>query len=170
MILILGGTTEGRMAVKVADEAGSLYYYATRGSLQQIVCKHGIHVTGGMNLPCMIDFCRSHSIRLLVDAAHPFAMELHRTVAAASEALQLPVVRVERTYPEYTTDLIWCDNYEDAMKKLKESGITRLLALTTAPPDPASIFPPGSSVRSSHSRAFRLLQPVSYICPDDHPP
>ena len=130
MILILGGTTEGRMAVKVADEAGSLYYYATRGSLQQIVCKHGIHVTGGMNLPCMIDFCRSHSIRLLVDAAHPFAMELHRTVAAASEALQLPVVRVERTYPEYTTDLIWCDDYEDAMKKLKESGITRLLALT----------------------------------------
>ena len=106
MILILGGTTEGRMAVKVADEAGSLYYYATRGSLQQIVCKHGIHVKGGMDLPCMIDFCRSHSIRLLVDAAHPFAMELHRTVAAASEALQLPVVRVERKYPEYTTDLI----------------------------------------------------------------
>ena len=28
MILILGGTTEGRMAVKVADEAGSLYYYS----------------------------------------------------------------------------------------------------------------------------------------------
>ena len=130
MILILGGTTEGRMAVKVADEAGSLYYYATRGSLQQIVCKHGVHVTGGMDLPYMIEFCRSHSIRLLVDAAHPFAMELHRTVAATSEALQLPVVRVERTYPEYSADLVWCDDYEDAIKKLKEAGIIRLLALT----------------------------------------
>ena len=130
MILILGGTTEGRMAVKVADEAGSLYYYATRGSLQQIVCKYGIHLTGGMDLPYMIEFCRSHSIRLLVDAAHPFAMELHRTVAATSEALQLPVVRVERTYPEYSADLVWCDDYEDAIKKLKEAGIIRLLALT----------------------------------------
>ena len=130
MILILGGTTEGRMAVKVADEAGSLYYYATRGSLQQIVCKHGVHVTGGMDLPYMIEFCRSHSIRLLVDAAHPFAMELHRTVAATSEALQLPVVRVERTYPEYSADLVWCDDYENAIKKLKEAGIVRLLALT----------------------------------------
>ena len=130
MILILGGTTEGRMAVKVADEAGSLYYYATRGSLQQIVCKYGIHLTGGMDLPYMIEFCRSNSIRLLIDAAHPFAMELHRTVAATSEALQLPVVRVERTYPEYSADLVWCDDYEDAIKKLKEAGIIRLLALT----------------------------------------
>ena len=130
MILILGGTTEGRMAVKVADGAGSLYYYATRGSLQQIVCKYGIHLTGGMDLPYMIEFCRSNSIRLLIDAAHPFAMELHRTVAATSEALQLPVVRVERTYPEYSADLVWCDDYEDAIKKLKEAGIVRLLALT----------------------------------------
>ena len=30
MILILGGTTEGRMAVRVADEAGSPYYYSTK--------------------------------------------------------------------------------------------------------------------------------------------
>jgi len=83
-----------------------------------------------MDLPYMIEFCRSNSIRLLIDAAHPFAMELHRTVAATSEALQLPVVRVERTYPEYSADLVWCDDYEDAIKKLKEAGIIRLLALT----------------------------------------
>ena len=44
MILILGGTTEGRLAVRVADEAGSPYYYSTRGSLQQIICKHGTRV------------------------------------------------------------------------------------------------------------------------------
>ena len=36
MILIFGGTTEGRTAVKVLDEAGSLYYYSTRGNAQQI--------------------------------------------------------------------------------------------------------------------------------------
>ena len=27
MILILGGTTEGRVAVRVADEAAATYYY-----------------------------------------------------------------------------------------------------------------------------------------------
>lgn len=30
MILILGGTTEGRTAVKVADEAGKPYFYSTK--------------------------------------------------------------------------------------------------------------------------------------------
>ena len=29
MIIIFGGTTEGRIAAKVLDEAGSPYYYST---------------------------------------------------------------------------------------------------------------------------------------------
>ena len=33
MILILGGTTEGRVAVRVADEAAATYYYSTKGSV-----------------------------------------------------------------------------------------------------------------------------------------
>lgn len=36
MILILGGTTEGRVAVRVADEAAAIYYYSTKGTLQSI--------------------------------------------------------------------------------------------------------------------------------------
>lgn len=130
MILILGGTTEGRLAVKVVDEAGSPYYYSTRGSLQQIVCKHGTHVTGGMDFSSMTDFCRTHSIRLLIDAAHPFAIELHRTVAQVAEVLHLPVVRLERNYPERTSDMVWCTDYSDAIQRLKQASITRLLALT----------------------------------------
>lgn len=130
MILILGGTTEGRLAVRVADEAGSPYYYSTRGSLQQIFCKHGTHVTGGMDLQQMIAFCRKHTIRLLIDAAHPFATELHRTVAATAETLGLPVVRVERTYPERSGDVVWCKDYADAVRCLQQNGVSRLLALT----------------------------------------
>jgi len=130
MILIFGGTTEGRLAVKVADEAGSPYYYSTRGSSQQIVCKHGIRVSGGMNFSSMSDFCRAHSIRLLVDAAHPFAVELHQTVARVAEMLSLPVIRLERNYPERSSDVVWCADYTDAIRRLKKDGITRLLALT----------------------------------------
>lgn len=130
MILILGGTTEGRMAVRVVDEAGSPYYYSTRGSLQQISCKHGIHVTGGMDFSDMVEFCRSHSIRLLIDAAHPFAEELHRNVARTAEALHLPVVCIERNYPQRTTGIEWCEDYADAVFRLQKAGITSLLALT----------------------------------------
>lgn len=70
MILILGGTTEGRTAVKVADEAGKPYFYSTKGEWQEIQCKHGIRITGGMDTEKMESFCRQNNIRLLVDAAH----------------------------------------------------------------------------------------------------
>ena len=77
MILILGGTTEGRVAVRVADEAAATYYYSTKGTLQSIECAHGIRLTGAMNAEEMECFCRDHAIKLLIDAAHPFAQVLH---------------------------------------------------------------------------------------------
>lgn len=130
MILILGGTTEGRLAVRVADAAGSPYWYSTRGDLQQIDCLHGTHITGAMDEAAMAAFCSGHGIRLLVDAAHPFATELHSTVAAVAESLDIPVVRVERVYPEEDADIRWCDGYDDAVARLEADGITSLLALT----------------------------------------
>ena len=130
MILILGGTTEGRLAVKVADEAGSPYYYSTRGIQQEIACRNGIHLTGGMDVEAMTSFCIHHQIRLLVDAAHPFAVGLHQTVYETAIRLNLPVVRVERSYPERATDIVWCEDYEDAVCKLEKDRIHSLLSLT----------------------------------------
>jgi len=130
MILILGGTTEGRLAVRVADAAGSPYWYSTRGDLQQIECKHGTHISGALDEAAMAAFCTNHGIRLLVDAAHPFATELHRTVASVAESLDLPVVRVERSYVDEQEGIIWCESYDDAISKLEGTGISRLLALT----------------------------------------
>jgi len=130
MILILGGTTEGRMAVKVADEAGRRFWYSTRGDLQQVDSHNGIHVTGAMDAGAMTAFCREHEIKLIVDAAHPFAERLHKTVSEVSQALSIPVVRYERTYPEHTDDIIWCKDYDDAIKRLEQAGVESLLALT----------------------------------------
>lgn len=130
MILVLGGTTEGRLAVKVLDESGKPYFYSTRGDSQQVSCRHGERVSGGMDAEKMEAFCRAHSVRLLVDAAHPFAVRLHETVEQVSRSLQLPVVRFERIYPPRTDEVIWCADYQEAVRRLKEDGITRLLALT----------------------------------------
>lgn len=130
MILILGGTTEGRLAVRVCDAAGKPYWYSTRGELQQIECRNGEHITGAMDFEAMAAFCTGHGIRLIIDAAHPFAAELHRTVADVAESLDLPVVRVERNYPERDASVIWCESYDDAMAQLEADGIDSLLALT----------------------------------------
>lgn len=39
MILIFGGTTEGRTAAETLDEAGQPFYYSTRGTLQEVTCQ-----------------------------------------------------------------------------------------------------------------------------------
>lgn len=140
MILILGGTTEGRKAVSIAEEAGKPYYYSTKGDEQEISLQHGIRLTGALTQTTMKAFCRKNGIRLLVDAAHPFAEQLHTTVTAVSQALGIPCVRYERmyddlfklfneeTYDEYPLKLR--EKYEELSELLNEEGIHRVLALT----------------------------------------
>lgn len=130
MILIFGGTTEGRKAVQVIDKAGQPFYYSTKGDLQEVNSLHGIRLTGAMDVQAMKQFCRDNDIRLLVDAAHPFASQLHQTIAGVSEHMNIPVIRYDRIYPPREKDVIWCDDYVDAMRKLEQHNIQHLLALT----------------------------------------
>ena len=130
MILVFGGTTEGRKAVEVLEEGGVPYYYSTRSDGQKIELVHGIHLTGGMEVPEMIQCCREHSIRLIIDAAHPFAEELHRNLVFLAKHIQAPIIRYDRIYPPHDKDLIWCKDYNDAIQQLETNGIERLLALT----------------------------------------
>ena len=71
MILVFGGTTEGRIAVRKLEEAGTPYYYSTRGDEQEVVLQHGIRLTGALNAQQLKAFCQEHTIRLLIDAGHP---------------------------------------------------------------------------------------------------
>ena len=87
MILVFGGTTEGRRAVEVLEEAGNVFFYSTK--------------TG------------EHDIRLIVDAAHPFASQLHQTIVRISETLLIPVIRYERIYPPRDPDITWIDDYDE---------------------------------------------------------
>lgn len=129
-ILIIGGTTEGRIAVQTCDEANKPYYYSTKSDSQQIECAHGIRVSGGLDAEEMTDFCRQNDIGLIVDAAHPFAMNVHRNVGLAANSCAIPIVRIERKFPERNDQMQWFDTYAEAITYLESRGITRLLALT----------------------------------------
>ena len=130
MLLIFGGTTEGRSAAAVCEEAGKPFFYATRGSEQAVELANGQRLTGAMDVPAILTFCREHAIRLIVDAAHPFAEQLHRNLLRVAEELKLPLVRYDRIYPPHTSDIIWCRDYDDAIARMEAEGIERLLALT----------------------------------------
>ncbi len=130
MIIVFGGTTEGRVAAKVLDESGATYYYSTRSDTQDIQLVHGNHISGAMEVPEMAAYCQGHDIRLIVDAAHPFAVNLHRNVIDLAGQIGVPVIRYDRIYPSHDEDLVWCRDYDDAISQLNKYGITKLLALT----------------------------------------
>ena len=130
MILVFGGTTEGRKAVEVLEEAGTTYYYSTLSDGQKIDFVHGIHLTGGMEVPEMIACCREHDIRLIIDAAHPFAENLHRNLLYLAKHIHAPIIRYDRIYPPHDDDAVWCKDYQNAINRMEELGVERLLALT----------------------------------------
>ena len=130
MILVFGGTTEGRRAAAVLEQAGSPYYYSTRGSGQEVELVHGVRLSGTMDTAAVVAFCREKSVRLIVDAAHPFAEQLHRNLLVAAEEIRIPLIRYDRIYPPHTDDITWCSDYADAIRRLEDAGVRRLLALT----------------------------------------
>ena len=111
MILVFGGTTEGRKAAEVLEEAGSPFFYSTKTGEQELSLHNGERIDGAMDAEAMKAFVAEHDIRLIVDAAHPFASRLHQTIAAVASDKQIPVVRYERIYPPRDPDIIWIDDY-----------------------------------------------------------
>lgn len=131
MILILGGTTEGRIAARTLEEAGKTFYYSTKGDEQEVTMHHGIRLQGAMDELDLERCCREHNIQLLVDAAHPFAIQLHQTVEKVAHTLNLLVIRFERIYPPRDEEhIIWCEDFEDAIRQIRKEDIFTLLALT----------------------------------------
>ena len=118
MILVFGGTTEGRKAVEVLEEGGSPYFYSTKTGEQDITLHHGQRIDGALDKEAMRAFCIEHHIRLMVDAAHPFASQLHQTIAQVSESQHIPVIRYERIYPERDPSITWIDDYSQIPRNI----------------------------------------------------
>lgn len=131
MILVFGGTTEGRIAIMTLDEGEGKYTYSTRSPRQVVDCAHGEHISGVMTQRMMMDFCRKRDVKAIVNTAHPFATHLHSTISKVADLLSIPVIRLERRYPKIdSSEIIWCDDYDDAVRKMTEFGICRLLSLS----------------------------------------
>ena len=125
MILVFGGTTEGRKAAEVLEEAGSPFFYSTKIGEQELSLHNGVRIDGAMDIEAMKAFIAEHDIRLIVDAAHPFASQLHQTIVSVASELQIPVVRYERIYPPRDPGIEWIDDYS-----LVPTDIHTLLATT----------------------------------------
>lgn len=132
-ILIIGGTSEGKLAATVCDEAAKTFFYSTKYQSVSIESAHAETISGGMDAAQMSCFCSEQQIDLIVDAAHPFAGGVHATVGVVGQQLKIPLVRYERPCLSDvdSTDLVYYfDTFPAIEDFLLEQNLDPVLALT----------------------------------------
>ncbi|WP_109831184.1 precorrin-6A/cobalt-precorrin-6A reductase [Reichenbachiella versicolor] len=130
MILLFGGTTEGKQAIKVLTALRCSFVYSTKTKVS--VSEDINYRYGALDQQSMTDLIQEQNIRLIVNCAHPFASRLHDTIHAVASRLNIDVIRMERIYPTRTIHPLvhYIDNYTKALSKLAQFNQPTLLALT----------------------------------------
>ncbi|SFD48357.1 precorrin-6A/cobalt-precorrin-6A reductase [Chitinophaga sp. CF118] len=126
MILVFGGTTEGKKVAGILEKSGYQFCYSTK---TEIDFQPGEYRFGAFIKERLEEFCIQHGVEVIVHASHPFAEELHQTIHLAAK---VPVLRFERAYPErYHHPLIkYFSSYPAVITYLEEKNVEGLLALT----------------------------------------
>lgn len=132
MILVFGGTTEGKKVAKFLEKEALPYFYSTKTEIEFDKGQFGNYRFGAFSVTELITFCQEKKIDTIIHASHPFAEILHHTIAEASSFLSIPVIRFERQYPakKSSKEVIYVKNYEEAIAYLNTEKIEKLLALT----------------------------------------
>lgn len=132
MILVFGGTTEGKKVAGILEKAACPYYYSTKTNIDFQAGEYGRYRHGALTAPELQTFCKEHAVKAIIHASHPFATLLHATIHEGAQALSLPVLRYERHYPNRQEHPLvkYCAFYTEALAWLELHPVKRLLALT----------------------------------------
>ncbi|RXQ91000.1 cobalamin biosynthesis protein CbiD [Ancylomarina salipaludis] len=130
-ILIFGGTTEGRKVANWLSDLKQSFYYSTKTTSHPLISEMGECLSGGMNEDEMIEFCQLHEISLIIDAAHPFAADLHQNLHHVASELDIAIVRIEREFVERLDHeyIHYLPSMDACINEIKERHITRVLSL-----------------------------------------
>lgn len=117
MILIFGGTSDSLVLAKALEEAGYHYILSVATSYGKQLAdqkvsmlkkeeieegqeveknKRGQVMEGRLNLEAMEQLIKEKNIQLILDATHPYAIEVSQNAIAVSESMNIPYLRYER--------------------------------------------------------------------------
>ncbi|NQY05697.1 MAG: precorrin-6A/cobalt-precorrin-6A reductase, partial [Flavobacteriaceae bacterium] len=128
MILVFGGTTEGKQIASFLDEVNTPYYYSTKTEVP--FSGRGISIYGALTKIELEVFCRENNIKCIINASHPFAEQLHKMVASIE--IQVPIIRYERLFTKRIAHqlITYVNTYEEAISFFQKGRFQSLLALS----------------------------------------
>ena len=133
-IFLFGGTTEGRILSEAAWHTWDCHVFVatTEGAevLPAEIAKSGCVHIGRLDAQQMAAEMRLKKPLFVMDATHPYAVEVSANIRSACEAEQIRYIRVLRAR-EVISDCFEAENTEGAVRILKEHFPGKAVLLTT---------------------------------------
>ena len=102
-VWLIGGTGDSRkVAQAIADY--DLVISVTTSDAQFLYPDNCLVFVGKLDLEAIRTFCQKHEITVIVDASHPFAVDISRSAIRVSQELGIPYLRYERESVETQTN------------------------------------------------------------------
>ncbi|MFZ5632395.1 MAG: precorrin-6A reductase [Bacillota bacterium] len=133
MILVIGGTSEGREIARELAARGALVLVSTAtGYGSNLAAGDGVPVVQGrLNREELTDLLIARSVKVLVDASHPFAAEVSANATRACELTGVKYIRFARPFEEMPDSPLveTAESYRDAARRA--CGLGCSIFLTT---------------------------------------
>jgi len=120
-VLILGGTREALEVAEMLHRRKHRVITSLAGLTSNPTTPKGKVIVGGFGGAAgLADYIRANKIDYLIDATHPFAVNMSKNALAAAAATKVELVRVVRPVFEEPHDANWwrVDTIEEAAKRL----------------------------------------------------
>jgi len=131
MILILGGTTEGRdLAGYLSDAGFKIVLSAATGFPGRDGTEAPARINGSFDQGGLIGLIEERRVRAVVDATHPFALRISGLARSVCAGLDLPYLRYERAFTDIPDhpDISGAATPADALAKAAAWGGNLFLA------------------------------------------
>lgn len=133
MIFLAAGTADGRALARELLAAG--YQVAasvtSRYGAELLAACDGKLVINEEPLDeaALIRYAASHDVQVIVDASHPYAVNVSKNAMMAAKKLGIPYLRYERSLTELSGEIHIVHSYEEAASQ--SSALGRRIFLTT---------------------------------------
>jgi len=127
MILVFGGTTEGKQVIEVLNTLQLPFVYSTKTTISAELGNYGVYRSGAFSKEELDVFICEYKIKMIIHASHPFAEVLHKTIESSAKENTILVYRLQRVYPEKKIDenVLYVKNYQDLELLLTNNFLTK---------------------------------------------
>ncbi|OHX65865.1 precorrin-6A reductase [Flammeovirga pacifica] len=133
MVLLFGGTTEGKKVMNYFDTHQVPYIYSTKTKIDFKNNSLSRYRHGALDASNLKELIKKEEITSIVNASHPFAQELHSMVHQVADDVSVPVIRFARkplSIPS-NKNIHWVSNFNEALTlMLRKYQGKRLLSLS----------------------------------------